>query len=249
MATVMVYVVDSFPARPKNKRTHHAQLTSPSRASCHGPSLAKCLLICSCRPACRGDGPMGPPLLLLLRLCMVLVGYSISWLDIRFDIYIYIYSILIWVVWPLLWIRFSPTLDSHPNEKIARRKGSTRCAENGDDKQKSAPFRRAIHYCSCAVFAATEVMHDAWLEASFGGSDPPSLKSSPISRCREPAHAKFLVELAGAMARSSALGRWAHFWRNPPMGCCHCLGSAALSLSIIKPRIPRLQQLYALSAR
>ena len=86
--------------------------------------------------------------------CCRCCDFAWSWLDIRLDIY----SILIWVVWPLLWIRFSATLDSHPNEKIARRKGSTRCAENGDDKQKSAPFRRAIHYCSCAVFAATEVM-------------------------------------------------------------------------------------------
>ena len=78
---------------------------------------------------------------------------------------------------------------------------------------------------------------NAWLEASFGGSDPPSLKSSPISRCREPAHAKFLVELAGAMAPWRAAARGTMLFGSRPMGsflaqpahgCCHCLGSAAL---------------------
>lgn len=233
MATVMVYVVDSFPARPKNKRTHHAQLTSPSRASCHGPSLAKCLLICSCRPACRGDGPMGPPLL-LLRLCMVLVGYSISWLDIRFDIYIFdsdLGCLAATLDSILSYFGFSPK-----GEDCEEERQHSMCRER----------RRQAEVCSfSSCYSLLQLCRlcgnrgNAWLEASFGGSDPPSLKSSPISRCREPAHAKFLVELvelAGAIWRgtgtmlSSALdlGRWAHFWRNPPMACCHCLGSAAL---------------------
>lgn len=42
-------------------RQKKKELTSPSRASCHGPSEAKCLLATSCRPACRGEGPLGPP--------------------------------------------------------------------------------------------------------------------------------------------------------------------------------------------
>ena len=147
MATVMVYVVDSFPARPKNKITHHAQLTSPSRASCHGPSLAKCLLICSCRPACRGDGPMGPPLLPLLRLCMVVVGYSTRYI---FDSDLGCLAATLDSI--LCYFGFSPKREDCEEERQHKM-----CRERGRDKQKSAPFRRAIHY-SCAVFAATEVM-------------------------------------------------------------------------------------------
>lgn len=248
MATVMVYVVDSFPARPKNKRTHHAQLTSPSRASCHGPSLAKCLLICSCRPACRGDGPMGPPLL-LLRLCMVLVGYSISWLDIRFDIYIFdsdLGCLAATLDSILSYFGFSPK-----GEDCEEERQHSMCRERRRQAEVCS-FSSCYSLLQLCRLCGNRGTSNAWLEASFGGSDPPSLKSSPISRCREPAHAKFLVELAGAMAwraaaraRHDALRLLAHFWRNP--GCCHCLGSAALS--IIKPRIPRLQQLFALSAR
>ena len=133
--------------------------------------------------------------------CCCCCDFAWSWLDIRFDIY----SILIWVVWPLLldsilcYFGFSPKREDCEEERQHKM-----CRERRRDKQKSAPFRRAIHYCSCVVFAATEVLRsNAWLEASFGGSDPPSLKSSPISRCREPAMRNFLVELAGATARAA----------------------------------------------
>ena len=82
----------------------------------------------------------------------------------------------------------------------------------------------------CRLCGNRGTSDNAWLEASFGGSDPPSLKSSPISRCREPAHAKFFGRTGrrhGARGTIAILSMGAHFWRNP-MGCCLCLGSAAL---------------------
>ena len=99
---------------------------------------------------------MGPPLF-LLRLCMVMVGYSISWLDIRFDIYIYIFDTDLGCLAATLdsilsYFGFSPKGEDCEEERQHKM-----CRERGRDKQKSAPFRRAIHY-SCAVFAATEVM-------------------------------------------------------------------------------------------
>ena len=63
-----------------NRIRQKKELTSPSRASCHGPSEAKCLLATSCRPACRGEGPRGPPPRPgMLVLVLVLPGLLLLW--------------------------------------------------------------------------------------------------------------------------------------------------------------------------
>lgn len=163
--------------------------------------------------------------------CCRCCDFAWSWLDIRLDIY----SILIWVDSLLLWILTQ-----------TRRLRGGKAAQDVPRTEM-----RQAEVCSfSACYSLLQLCRlcgnrgNAWLEASFGGSGPPSLKSSPISRCREPAHAKNFGR-TGRRHGARHDARWLIFGATP----WDAASALAQPLSITKPRIPRLQQLYALSAR